>query len=83
MEKPQRSCSADAWHMCLIAMNKNTDEVAIKASALAEVVQCHQRHGENVSRDIVVRQRRRKYIVRRHLLWDLVQAHGKQACDKP
>lgn len=82
MEKPQRSCSAEAWHACLIAMNKNTDEVRVKASALAEVVHCHQRHGGSVSRDLVLRQKRRNYVVRRHLLWDLVQAHGEMACDK-
>lgn len=77
MERPKRSCSADSWHACLVAMNKQDDEVAISTEALTDVVLCHRRKGGSVSRDIMVKESNRKCIVRRHLLWDLVQEHGK------
>lgn len=82
MERAKRSCSADSWHACLVAMNKDIEEVVVEAGALLEVLECHRRKGGSLSRDLIVKESGRRAQVRRYLLWDLVQEHGK-ICEAP
>lgn len=77
MERPLRSCSADSWRDCLIAMNKQDEEVVVKTKPLTEVLECHRRKGGHASRDMIVKEGSNRCTVRRNLLWELVQAHGK------
>lgn len=76
-ERVPPRCSADAWHECLVAMNKDKDEVLVSTAALEDVVLCHKRKGGQVSHDLIVRDGRHSCAVRRRKLWDLVQEHGR------